>query len=76
MLYVVKRDGREVEFDRGKIAQAIKGAATDVGSDLEGSQVSETVQRVVGSIRSIEKEKIDVEEIQNLVEYCKCIFKL
>ena len=45
MLYVVKRDGREVEFDRGKIAQAIKGAATDVGSDLEGSQVSETVQR-------------------------------
>ena len=66
MLYVVKRDGREVEFDRGKIAQAIKGA-TDVGSDLEGSQVSETVQRVVGSIRSIEK-KIDVEEIQNLVE--------
>ena len=68
MLYVVKRDGREVEFDRGKIAQAIKGAATDVGSDLEGSQVSETVQRVVGSIRSIEKEKIDVEEIQNLVE--------
>lgn len=68
MLYVVKRDGREVEFDRGKIAQAIRGAATEVGSDLKVSEVSETVQRVVGFIRNTEKEKIEVEEIQNLVE--------
>ena len=45
MLYVVKRDGREVEFDRGKIAQAIRGAATEVGSDLKVNEVSETVQR-------------------------------
>lgn len=68
MLYVVKRDGREVEFDRGKIAQAIRGAATEVGSDLKVNEVSETVQRVVKLIKNTEKEKIEVEEIQNLVE--------
>ena len=68
MLYVVKRDGREVEFDRGKIAQAIRGAATEVGSNLKVNEVSDTVQRVVKLIKNTEKEKIEVEEIQNLVE--------
>lgn len=31
MLYVVKRDGREVEFNSDKIAQAIKGSASEIG---------------------------------------------
>ena len=35
MLYVVKRDGREVEFNSDKIAQAIKGSATEIGLNFK-----------------------------------------
>ena len=31
MLYVVKRDGREVEFNSDKIANAIKKASNEIG---------------------------------------------
>lgn len=68
MLYVVKRDGREVEFDKDKIAQAIKGAADEVGSEFELGRVNKTVQKVINYIDREEKDKVQVEEIQNLVE--------
>ena len=35
MLYVVKRDGREVEFNADKIANAIKGAAREINVNLK-----------------------------------------
>ena len=34
MLYVVKRDGREVEFNADKISQAIKGSASEIGGQV------------------------------------------
>ncbi|AOR22310.1 anaerobic ribonucleoside triphosphate reductase [Clostridium taeniosporum] len=68
MLYVVKRDGRTVEFNGEKIAQAIKGAALEIGVTLKESQVLETVQKVITYIEDTKKQKITVEEIQNLVE--------
>ena len=43
MLYVVKRDGREVEFNSDKIGQAIKGAASEIGLNLKESEVLDTV---------------------------------
>lgn len=67
MLYVVKRDGREVEFNSGKITHAIKGAATEEGLSLKTSQIFDAVQKVINYIEMTEKEKITVEEIQNLV---------
>ena len=68
MLYVVKRDGRKVEFNTNKITEAIKGAATEEGLTLRTSQIFDVVQKVINYIEMIEKEEITVEEIQNLVE--------
>ena len=68
MLYVVKRDGREVEFNSDKIAQAIKGSATEIGLILRESQVLDTVQKVITYIESEYKKTITVEQIQNFVE--------
>lgn len=68
MLYVVKRDGRRVEFNIEKITHAIKGAAIEQGLNLKTSQIVEAVQKVITYIEMTEKEEITVEEIQNLVE--------
>ena len=50
MLYVVKRDGRQVDFNSDKIAQAIKGSANEIGLDLKESQVLDTVKKVISFI--------------------------
>ena len=68
MLYVVKRDGRTVEFNIDKISNAIKKAATEEGVSLKTSQVFDCVQKVINYIEMTEKKSISVEEIQNLVE--------
>ena len=68
MLYVVKRDGREVRFNSDKIANAIKKAAKEIEYNFKESQVLEIVHKVINYIEMTGKEKISVEEIQNLVE--------
>lgn len=68
MLYVVKRDGRRVEFNTNKISDAIKGAATEEGLSLKTSQTFDVVQKVINYIEMTEKEEVTVEQIQNLVE--------
>lgn len=68
MLYVVKRDGRKVEFNTNKITDAIKKSATEEGSGLKTSQVFDVVKKVISYIENTDKEEITVEQIQNLVE--------
>jgi ribonucleoside-triphosphate reductase (formate) len=68
MLYVVKRDGREVDFDSIKISKAIKKAACEIKVNLKESELLEIVRRVLSYIEQSEKTKITVEEIQNLIE--------
>lgn len=68
MLYVVKRDGREVEFNTYKIRNAIKKASNEVGESLKESEVLICIQRVIKYIEESQKEKVSVEEVQNLVE--------
>ena len=68
MLHVVKRDGREDEFNSLKISEAIKGAAEEISFYLKESEVMELTQRAVKSIEELERERVTVEEIQNLVE--------
>ncbi len=68
MLYVVKRDGREVEFNSDKIAQAIKGSANEIGLNLKESEVLDAVQKVTTYIELEYRQTITVEQIQNLVE--------
>lgn len=68
MLYVVKRDGREVEFNADKISQAIKGSANEIGLILKESEVLDTVKKITDNIELEYKNNITVEEIQNIVE--------
>lgn len=68
MLYVVKRDGREVEFNADKISQAIKGSASEIGINLKESEVLDTVKKITDNIELEYKKNITVEEIQNFVE--------
>lgn len=67
MLYVVKRDGRRVEFNPDKISKAISRTAKEEGLELKTSQIFDVVQKVINYIEMTEQDKISVEEIQNLV---------
>lgn len=68
MLYVVKRDGREVPFDSVKIANAIKKACHETGEKLRESEVLSIVQKTINYIEKEKNINITVEEIQNIVE--------
>ena len=60
MLYVVKRDGREVKFNTDKIGNAIKKASDEVGEQLRESEVLVCIQRVIQYIEESKKEKVSV----------------
>ena len=65
-MQVVKRDGTIVDFDRSKIAIAIQKANSSVD---EPERVSdEQIEQIVHSIESKHKERLLVEDIQDLVE--------
>ncbi|OFI06156.1 anaerobic ribonucleoside-triphosphate reductase [Clostridium acetireducens DSM 10703] len=68
MLYVVKRDGRKVEFDYMKITSAIKGASEEIGFNLKESEFVSLTEKVIEEIENLNVQEISVEEIQNLVE--------
>ncbi|WP_053956797.1 anaerobic ribonucleoside triphosphate reductase [Inediibacterium massiliense] len=68
MLYVVKRDDREVPFDSIKITNAIKASADEIAFTLKESEAIEATQRVIECIEKKGYTKIKVEEIQNIVE--------
>lgn len=64
MKKVIKRDGREVGFDPIKITNAIVNAMkeTEKGTDIN------LAEQITSSISKIDKKKLEVEEIQDLVE--------
>jgi ribonucleoside-triphosphate reductase len=68
MLYVVKRDGRKVEFNSQKIAGAIKGAADEIGFYMKESEFIDLTQKAIERIEELEKQELTVEDIQNVVE--------
>lgn len=62
-MIVIKRDGREVEFDKTKISDAILKAMEDVGEIKR-----DIALRIANDISKLDCEKIEVEKIQNLIE--------
>lgn len=68
MLYVVKRDGREVIFNSSKISKAIKGAADEIGYIIREDEIEDLKNEALSRIEALGKEKLKVEEIQNEVE--------
>lgn len=60
---VVKRDGRIVEFDKSKIADAILKAMNDVNNINK-----DLANRIANDISKLNANEISVEELQDLVE--------
>jgi ribonucleoside-triphosphate reductase len=67
-LYVVKRDGKKVPFDRQKIYNAIKGAARECGPTTTDELKNLTDQVVNKCLARIMQFDLSVEAIQDMVE--------
>lgn len=64
-LYVVKRDGKKVPFDRQKIYNAIAGAARECGSTTD-DELKRLTDQVVNKCQT--QSDLSVEAIQDMVE--------
>lgn len=64
-LYVVKRDGKKVPFDRQKIYNAIEGAARECGSTTS-NELTRLTDQVVEKCQTM--SDLSVEAIQDMVE--------
>ena len=62
MQRVIKRDGREVEFDKAKVIFAIEKSFSALGQTDDG-----TAEKIADSLEAMNKT-LDVEEIQNIIE--------
>jgi len=69
MLYVIKRDGRKVPFNKEKISAAIMKAFSDVDKNaLEISEGFSIANRIADHIENMRIDTLSVEEIQDIVE--------
>ena len=73
-IVVIKRDGKRVNFDGSKIALAIKKGFDSVYTEDEETHkyidkdIYKIYNKVIEKIEKSEKEKIKIEEIQDLIE--------
>ena len=68
-IIVVKRDGKKVSFDGTKIAIAIKKGFDSVENEkYTEDDINKIYNEVISRISRLEKEKIKIEEIQDLIE--------
>ena len=75
-MIVIKRDGREIEYDSSKIGAAVHKAMVSVNKETDPkaandvrSTTSDDIEFYVDQkIKELNKDKISVEEIQDLVE--------
>lgn len=63
---VIKKDGRAVLFERGKIENAILNANNDVEQNEKAS--GEQIEDIICYIEDLGKKRILVEDIQDIVE--------
>lgn len=63
---VIKRDGREVEYDKSKIINAISKANAEV---MINDRISdEKINEIIAEIENMKKDKFSVEQIQDYIE--------
>jgi len=63
---VIKRDGRTVDYDRSKILSAIRKANVEVADYEKLSE--ERIQNIVLSIEAMNRNTLQVEDIQDMIE--------
>lgn len=72
MKYVIKRDGRKTSFDSSKIFNVIKKSVEDVYPDKSIKDINTLTKnveiKVCDTIDNLNKEKINVEKIQDIIE--------
>ncbi len=67
-IIVVKRDGKKVAFDGTKIAIAIKKGFDSIEGKYNEDDVNKVYNKVIETIVESKKDKIKIEEIQDLIE--------
>ena len=72
-IIVVKRDGKKVEFNKAKIAIAIKKGFDSVKPENGESKYTEkdinkVLNKVLTKIEETKPEKLKIEEIQDMIE--------
>lgn len=67
MVKVIKRDGREVEFNKEKIRQAVLKAFKEVDGDIT-FEARKKASDIVSYISNMEVKELSVEKIQDIVE--------
>lgn len=72
-IIVVKRDGKKVEFNKAKIAVAIKKGFDSIKNEGGENQYTEKdinkiLNKVTTKIEELKQEKIKIEEIQDMIE--------
>ncbi len=65
-LKVIKRDGRAVDYDRQKIIVAIGKANREVAENEVAQK--EDIEKIIKYIESLDKKRILVEDIQDIIE--------
>ncbi len=63
---VIKRDGRAVDYERGKIETAIEKANNEVRGKEKASK--EEINNIISYIEELGKKRILVEDIQDIIE--------
>lgn len=67
-MYVIKRDGNKVEFDRQKVINAINAAFLDVDGILYETDTAEDIATEIGALIAKNENGVSVEVIQNKIE--------
>ena len=67
-MYVIKRDGSKVEFDRQKVINAINAAFLEVDGILYETDTAEDIATEIGALVAKNENGVSVEVIQNKVE--------
>lgn len=67
VIKVIKRDGREEEFNRRKVKDAVLAAFNSVDNTVSDDAVS-LVEKIADEVANVKKSKMDVEDIQDIVE--------
>ena len=67
MFTVVKRDGREDNFDLNKISKAIEKAFIEIDGNVS-EEANSIINKISTEISNIKTDKLSVEDIQDIVE--------
>lgn len=67
-IIVVKRDGKKVAFDGTKVAIAIKKGFDSIEGKYSNEDINKVYNKVIEKIANNDKDKIKIEEIQDLIE--------